>query len=715
MTNITGSPDISILAVQAVFDLSGPLPVITLTNLSQGPNLQNVTYWFVVTSPSGTLIHEGTLATPDAIGAWTTFSITDPWPMPFGQIEWSGAPYALSVYITDSTGAQYVDSSYNASICRPAGCTEKSKNYFGVSWTNVEAQCQQGFLFFQDYTNASYKGIAGTRLSSVLRLVYPIDDTGNIPPPFVLNNFTVASAPISYSSSNYQFQTQVVYQYNLSLNVYVNIRYQSKDPKSGYAYITFPVWCNIDLMPLICEFQRLIDDIERGTCGDVDAANQKLLLINPKMQLVVMGIMQPLTGIDVPKEIEDIQRIGGFHCDCFNAPTGIIPSGSSTIGGYTFEIVPQGGDIQGSVNVQGNTIQILLADRSYVFALASNITTSAFTITPSVNGYVKTYTLNINMTQFATDLLTLIPTVPSLVNLWNLIGGSGGSNLQLNVDGKCIFTNTSTYNYGFTLTNIPSNTTNALITAINIGGTVKNLSFAFNLTNLPALQGYLNSLGIGVFAVTNPSGQNVLITSNGNAANLSALSYSISGTSYVANQTTASAGYLPISANQVVQNIINYLCGITDAQMVTSAAYTITYASSSGVETVIVPAGTSLTNFLTTLTTLLDQTVENIGSSVQISCTTIQNAFPVSENAIEATDYILMTKGGVCAQGGLMDVFIYMLTASANNQNAQTAFCALVEQCGAGLACAPYNFFDVMVTTYNSACAPIVGIIYTLS
>src|SRR5579863_5687427 len=152
--NINGSPDISVLLVNVTFDLSGPLPLISLVNLSQGNNLPGVTFWFVVTSPSGTLIHEGTLSAPDAVGEWTNFSITDPWPMPFGQIEFSGASYNFSVYIQDSQGNQYSDDSYNASICRPAGCTPKSKNYFGVSWTNVETQCQQGSLFFQDSTNA---------------------------------------------------------------------------------------------------------------------------------------------------------------------------------------------------------------------------------------------------------------------------------------------------------------------------------------------------------------------------------------------------------------------------------------------------------------------------------------------------------------------------------------------------------------------------------
>lgn len=709
------SPDISVLEVQAVFDLSGPQPVIAITNLSQGNNLAGVTYWFVVTSPSGTLIHEGSFTTPDAIGVWQNFSITDAWPMPFSNIEWSGAPYNLTVYIQDSQGNQFSDSSYNATICRPSGNGPKSRNSYGVSWAEVQVMCDQAAIFFQDQTNASYKGLSGTLLSSVLKVVYPIDDTGNIPAPLVVNNFSAASAPISYSSKNYQFQTQIVYQYQLSLNVYVNIRYQTLDRAANTPYITFPVYCNIDLMPLLCEFNKLVDGIERGTCADVQDANNKLLLINPKMQMVVIGIMQPLTGVDVPGLIEDIQRIGGFSCDCLNAPSGIIPNTSGVIGGYTFQIVPQGGDIQGNVVAVGNNIQILLSDRSYVFSLAAGIPTTAITITPSVSGFTKTYTLNINMVQFGTDLLNTIKDNVTLVNLFNQLVAGANTQMQLTVDGKCIFTSTSTYNYGFTLTNIPSNTTNALLTGINVGGVVVPLNFAFNLTNLPQLQAYLNGLGIGSFVVTNPSGQNALISSNANASNLSSLGYSISSTNFVANQTTASAGYQAISANQVVQNIINYLCGITDADMVTSAAYTITYIGSTGPATVVVPAGTPLSTLLSTLTNLLDQTVDNIGGSVSVSCGSIQGAFPVSNQPIQATDYVLMTKSGVCAQGNLGDVFVYMLTLGLNNPTVQQAFCALVEQCGSGLSCAPFNFFDILITNYNAACAPIVGIGYTLS
>lgn len=716
--NINGSSDVSVLAIKATYDLSGPLPIVSLINLSEGPNLAGVTWWFVLTSPSGTLIHEGSLANPDVQGDWSAFVITDPWPRPFNNLEWSGAPYNLTVYIQDSDGNQYNDASYNAAICRPSGNTDLSKNYFGISHADVRVQCDKAVVFFQDQTNPSYKGLIGdqvSQVSSVLKLVYPPDDNGNIPAPLVINNFSAASAPISYSSDNYQFQTQVVYDYDFGGNVHVRIKYQSSNTKKGVSFITFSVLCNIDFMPLICEYEKLVHSIETGSCVDVEDAQRKLTLINPLFSLAIMGLMQPLTGIDVPEKIRQIQAIGGFNCDCFNAPTGIIPDTAASIGGYTFQVVPQCGDISGSVVVTGTTVQILLSDKSYVFSINGSAPTTAFTITPSSTGCVKTYTFNVDIVQLSTDILNTIKGNQGLVNLFNSIVNGGGASF-LFVDGKCIFQSTSTFNYTFTLANIPSNTTNALLSSITKSGVVQVINFAFNLTNLAALQTYLNTLGIGSFVVTNPSGQNVLISSNANANALSALSYILSGTTNVATQTTAAAGYVAISANQVVQNIINYLCGLNDGQMVTSQPYIISYIGSNGKpQSVTVAAGTTLSAFLLMLTNLIDQTAENIGYSLAVSCSSIQSAFPTSQQPITPADYILMTKSGSCAQGNLMDVFLYMLTIGVTNATVSKAFCSFVETCGAGLSCAPYDYLDVFVTQYNTACAPIVGIDVTLS
>lgn len=709
------SPDITLLELQVIWDISGVLPVISVTNLSQGPNLQNITYWFVVNSPSGTPIHEGSLTQPDAVGIWSSLSLTDSWPRPFNQIEFSGAPYGFTVFIQDSTGTQYQDSGYGASICRPAGNNNLSKTFYGVSSTNVQLQCQQASIYFQDQTNASYQGLTGTLLSSVLRLVYPIDDTGNIPTPFVIQNFSSASAPINSNSSNYQFQTQLVYQYQLSGNAFLNIKYQSLDQKDKTNYITFPVLCNIDLSPLVCEYEKLIHSLEHGTCSDVQDTERKLLIINPKMALIGMGLLQPLTGINVPRLVREVEELGEFSCDCCNAPSGIIPQTSSTIDGYTFSIVPICGDISGNVTVSGTNVQLNLSDKSYIFALSGTIPTTAFTITSATVNCVKTYTFDINLTQFATDLLNTIKTNGDLVNLFNSIV-VGGGNLMISADGKCVYTSASSFNYTFTLTNIPSNTTFSILTQVTNGSAVQNLNFSFNLVNLTALQTYLNSLNIGTFVVTNPSGQTVQIVSTSNPNNLSVLTYSISSTSYIANQATTAAGYIPISANQVIQNIINYLCGITDGQITTSQPYVISYIGSNGqAQTVTVAAGSTLANLLSTLVNLQDQTVDNIGESVGVSCANIQSNFPVSQKAITANDFIYITKNGACAQGNFLDVFNYMLISGITDKTTAANFCAFVENCGAGLSCGSYGYFNAIVTIYSSSCTEIVGIQYTLS
>lgn len=714
--NITNSPDITVLEISPTFDLSGTLPVISVVNMSQGPNLAGLTTWFVVKSPTGTLIHEGSFDSPDIVGAWTNFTINDNWPRPFNQLEWSGAPYNITVYVQDSIGNNYNNPNYNATICRPNGNTPTSKTFYGVSSTSVRVKCDQARIYFEDQTNHSYRGIDGIQIASVLRMVYPIDETGNIPTPFVLNNFTIALVPISYSSDNYQFQSYSIYDYDLGGFVHVRIRYQSLS-KNQASYISFPVLCNIDLGVLACEFAKLVDSLENGSCSDVQETTRKLSLISPKMTLVGLGIDQPLTGIDVPSLIQQIQTIGGFSCDCCNAPTGIIPNRASIVDGFTFDIVPVCGDITGTVTVTGTNIQFNLSDKSYVFALSSAIPTTAFTVTPSVNGCVKTYTFNVNLTILSTDILDTIKSDAGLVNLFNSIVAQGGE-IDLTVDGGCIFQSTSTFNYTFTtLGNIPVNTTYALLSGIMKSAVVQPLFTQFNLTNLPALQSYLNSLGIGTFVVTNPSGQIVQIVSNANPNILSSLTYKVSSTTYIATQSSTASGYVAISANQVVQYIINYLCGITDAKVVTSQDYTICYIDPVSKQKVIVsvPASTTLANFFSTLTTNECKTIDYITSLGTLTCASVQAIFPQSPNVMTGTDYLLGTKGGACARLFPVEFGIAMLGLGSFDQTFVDSFCALVTQCAGGKSCAPYTLFQVLVVPFDSSCPNISGFNYSFT
>lgn len=714
---ITTSPDITYLEYEIIWDIAGTLPLITLNNESAGSGLSNVTWWAIISSPSQTLIHEGSAANPDMTGSWVTKLYNDNWPRPYSNIEFSGAPYSLTLYVKDSSGNIY-SLTKTATICRPTGNTQLSKNPYGVATLDLQVKCEEARIFFQDTTNRTYRGLEGTRLTSTLKVVYPIDETGNIPDPFVGANFSTAMVPISYSNDNYQYVQDTVYDYEFDDLVHIRIRYQSR-AKNGTAAVRFAVLCNIDLCPLVCEVTRLVDSIEQGTCADADEARRKLTLINPKLMLAQIGKQEPLCGVDVAKLIEEIKEIGGFTCDCCDAPTGIIPKTASVIDGYTFEIVPVCGDVTGTIVPNGTNIQFLLEDKSYVFEVDTDSPQdiTAFSVVPETNGCTKTYKLQVDGSLLSEELLNIISVDGNLVNLFNSIVLNGGNAFDLTVDGGCIFSSTSTCDYSLTLSNIPVNTTFALMSSIKIGDTVHSLSFAFNLTNLAALQTYLNGLGYGTFTVANPSGQDVLIESTANANDIQNLIYKISGTSYQAALQKDCTGYVAIDANEVVQNIINYLCDIDDSQVVTSQEYVINYIDSNGVEqTTTVAAGSPLSDLMDAIISANNNNVDNLGDTASVTCDSLKTLFTTSTSSITGSDFAFITKGGgICARGSFLDIFNFMLTAGRSNSTTKELFCEFVSDCGAGLTCAPYNYFEVIVTNYDTSCSEITGIEFSLS
>lgn len=686
---INGSSYIRLLKIKAVFDISGTTPFITLENQSEGDDLANVSYSFLVKSPSQTIIHEADTDNPDLSGLWTNHTISDAWPRPFNSIEWSGAPYTFQAIVKDGNGVIHYGDIQEAAICHPNGNTPASKNTFGVAEIQVRVKCDLARIYFNDATNASYKGLTGQLGSSVLRVNFPMDNTGVVPAPFTAMNFSNALVPITYSGKGYQFLAYSIYEYELSANTYVRIKYLKND--------TFGVWCNIDLMPLCCEYQKLIDSIENGSCGDVAAAQQKLLLINPRFSLVIMGMMQPLIGIDVPEVIQEIIDIGGFNCDCCDTSTGVIPNSSAAFEGTNFIFTPIGGDIQGQFTVNGPNVTLTASDISYIFKICegSPAQTTAFEVRQSTSGYTKTYCLFVDIGQLAEDLLNKIASDVNLVNLFNsIVLSANDGNFQLVVDGGCIFSNSASCDYGFTLLNIPANTTYAQLATLVTANQTYTLNYAFNLTNLAGLKAALDALGVGTFVVTNPSGSTVEITTS-TAVNISQLIYK-NPNATVAAMTKNCTGYVPLSANQVVQNIINYLCDIEDSQVATATPYQICYIDPDdhAQKTVQVAAGAPLNTFITELLARGCETIQYVKSLGAVDCDTIKDRFPANAAiAMQPNDIFLVTKGGQCAQVSPIEAFLTMLTYGVVNADVKAAFCAFVASCAGGLPCAPYNIF----------------------
>lgn len=642
---INGSPDLSQLLVNVTWDISGKFPLIRLENLSQGQNLSLVDYAFYVTSPSQTVIHDGNILQPDRSGVWQYFTlysatpdntlsppptnyIVAPWPRPFGQIEFSGSPYSLTVIAKDSNGNTW-ELSITQDICRPAGNLPNSNNTYGLGEVDITPDCNRGNLFFENFTNSSYKGLAGTQESSQLKVLYPDDETDTAPTPFIINNFATALVPITYDSQNYEYVYNGVYLYSFGNGSYVRIRYYRKR--------TFPVNCNIDLCPLVCEYTKLIEKAVTGNCENVAETNKLLLQINGKVNIALMAKSQPLCGIDLPALIEEIKVLGGWDCNCCTT-NGIQPFNSANLGDYNFQVISGGGDINGTVEVTGNNIQFILYDKNYIFKICDDAPTSAFTVIPTTAGFTKTYCLNVNMVTLATDLLNTVASNQNLVNLFNSIVQVGSENFKLIVDGDCIFQSTSSCDYVYGLANIPATTTYALLTSLKVGNNVLSVNFAFNLTNLFPLQTYLNSLGYGTFVVTDLGGGNISITSSTNTFGLGDITYKIASVNYIADYSKECTGFLPISANEVVQAIIYYLCDFNDSQLVTSQDYTVCYATGNLggspptlVNQVTVPSGTALNVFLSTL---LDRNCDTVTYFSQLG-SVFQNGITKTANAVE--------------------------------------------------------------------------------
>lgn len=316
------SPDIDILDFKAVYDLTGAIPVVKLTNQSSGPNLAAMSYWFKLVSPSsGIIYHLGTEAAPDRVGVWAPdWQVPEPIPMIQGHIDWSGSYYQITGYAKDSANTIFEMPVKSTKVCRPTGNKLGQKNNFGGAKMNVMMNCTTGKLFVEDLTIFSYNGIAGTQISKNLKLVFPPDATDNTPLPFEQADLNTATIPITYSSKNFQLLLDAVYEYDMGESIFVRIKYKYK--------ACFDINCGTELCCILCSIEKYENALtETGCTAD---EREKLLLILSKLVRALAGIMLPLCGINVPKLIAEIKELTG-DCSDEYPTSGINPANNCAV------------------------------------------------------------------------------------------------------------------------------------------------------------------------------------------------------------------------------------------------------------------------------------------------------------------------------------------------------------------------------------------------
>lgn len=316
------SPDINIFDFKAVYDLSGATPVVKLSNLCQGPNLNNVNLWFKLESASGVVYHLGTEGSPDKnAGTWNTeWTVPEPIPQILQHIDWSGSDYKITGYAKDSADNIF-ELPKLTKICRPGGNKDGQKNNWGAGKMIAMMNCVSGKLYVEDKTSYSYNGSSGTKISKNFKLVFPPDSTDVTPPPFEQADLNTATIPITYNGKNYQMLMDAVYEYDMGDNVFVRIKYKFK--------ACFDINCGIELCCILCSIEKYEASIEESGC--TADQREKLLLILSKLVRALAGIVQPFCGTNVPKILAEIRELTGDCPDSINTSGGINPANNCAV------------------------------------------------------------------------------------------------------------------------------------------------------------------------------------------------------------------------------------------------------------------------------------------------------------------------------------------------------------------------------------------------
>jgi hypothetical protein len=395
------------IGFSVLFDISTPTPTIKVTNQSTvngGTNIANCIWWLTVQSPSGTYLHIGSAATPDKTGTWATWMMSELWPEPFGTIEWSGANYIVTLFAEDTTAAATIYSlAHGAQIQRPRQLKTSDilpKSNFGSGKMSYSLKCSSAQLYAEDQTKYLYEGSNGTFISGVWTLIYPPDETGSALPPQVIDSLAYVYFDISYNGPNYQIFHDVVHSYDLGDNCTILIKYKT--------YERFSILCNVDMSAIICAYNELINRYQRGQCNDISPVDmeKKLVLINAKINVCLIGLQQPGTGIDVPKIIEEIKKLGCFDCNCYTNGINGSAAGSIVIGTQTC------GDVTATVTQTGSNYILNIKDYTYTFGVCPDQTspptgtTTAFSFQETTDNSTctKSICLAIDVAQLGSDL-----------------------------------------------------------------------------------------------------------------------------------------------------------------------------------------------------------------------------------------------------------------------------------------------------------------------
>lgn len=562
------SQDISQFNILTKFDLSGPNPQICLQADSVGVNQALVKYIYTIKTPSGVIIHEGdaTFASPDATGNAAIFCVSLP---KFNEsIEWSGSDWEIIATMQDTALLEF-SQTITAQVCPPRG-NNVAGTWYGQSCLAPTVKCDSAEILLSDCTNYDYKALTKTLVSKVMTLIFPADpESGLQPAPVVISGLNDAAIRITYNG-NYEARLVTVYNYNAGNGVTITIRYTTYHKNTGI-HDPITVECYINVCPLLCEWEALREEV-KDLCGvdDVAYTNKKRIL-DEVTTLIVDVLIRKECGKPIGELIGDIKEISGFscNCDCDNngvVPRSLIPTASAT---YVFSCVTTCGDVVGVFsNPSGNNIVLTLNDNQYVVAIGASMITNGFTITPTLVGCIKTYTLNIDLNVLVTNILAEIDGDVTLKAAFCAIVAQCDPYNPFNgVNLLCV---TPTLNnqcdYFAQLSSGQAHHTFDTFNGIEVNGIHYTPPSNWIYTNATQINTWLQTLGFGFGATdyVNSSGT-VTLTTLANINGITKLFFKDGVTGQIYNIYTVASNCGSVTSTNKMQAIFTFLCNLNAA------------------------------------------------------------------------------------------------------------------------------------------------------
>lgn len=501
---------------------------------------------FQIKDQNGVLYHDFNFSDPDIVPAdgstwefdWSAFGL------PFML----GNTLIITGGIKDQDGQIYYTQPVYKKLCKPNALNESG---YVTGTFQIIPNCTSNVLTVKELTLLVYNKETPSSVTKDGNLYYPTGAGVTVPftgTPFS-NNLII--------SGQSRIENTTVATYDLGDDIYVQVTYLTK--------ANFNITCSNFMGEVACCLTQN-QQIAIANCGNAigENARQKTYEILPALSI---GLLKQINGEDSSAEAAFIKKT--LNCDC--GVTSLVQNEMTptSLAGENIVLVGAGATNVPSPSVSGDTKTYTITSPNFLVSkevsgdLAYTITADT-SVTNQVNWKIK-----FNYDKQALYNLNAIAANPTLVTLLNsLITGSGNQNIIVN--GKCIFSSGSSFDYVFTLDNIPTSGTFATIGVLVVDGVSHDMgNFSFNMTNLSALQTHLNTLGYGTFVVDAIEANTITISSTANTNTIDGLIYSGASdpAGVYADMTKTPNGFVPKSISSVVQLIIDYLCALTSCKI----------------------------------------------------------------------------------------------------------------------------------------------------